>query len=165
MASDSRQKFIELIAKENKSYYLLTEEEYLKTLDHLRIALATKTSKTSYQYRLINRYAILKVGDVDKLVVKTDNKDDPIRYVVAIEQVRTKFLVLLVGGMLCEPVFLGLRQATRNSSSDGPWRPRSAGDGTEKQVLWDQSRMHFCFSGLMRDMPAQKEATEAWPRS
>lgn len=90
MAESNRTKFIELMtefASKHNSPYLLTEKQYAETLATLKSALEKKTTKTNREYRLINRYSILNIGGVDKLIVRNKDAPNSIRYIVSIEQV------------------------------------------------------------------------------
>jgi hypothetical protein len=90
MSGDSRKQFVDLItaaSKNKNSPYLLSESQYGNTLNELRAASEKKTRKTDHEYRLLNRYSIVKVDDVEKLIEKRMLASDPVRYVVPIEQV------------------------------------------------------------------------------
>ena len=98
MSDNKREKFIELVinvAKKNKSPYLLSESDYGNTLAELHAALVKTTRKTDHEYRLLNRYSIVKMDDIEKIIEKRKSPDDSVRYVVPIEQVSASLTVLL----------------------------------------------------------------------
>ena len=98
MADNNRKKFIDLVANIatiKKSSQLLSELQYEKTLMELRIASEKTTRKTAHEYRLLKRYSILKIDGIEKLIEKQKQPDDPVLYVVPIEQVSSSFVCLM----------------------------------------------------------------------
>lgn len=92
---DIRKKFIDQmheIMNGKDSPFLMTEEKYDLTILRLKAAELTTTKKDRSEYRLLDRFSIVKVGEIEKLVQQRQSQNDPIRYVVPIEQMYDKIL-------------------------------------------------------------------------
>lgn len=92
---DNRKRFTDqlmVIANGKGSAFLMTEEKYQLTLGRLKSAQDQKTEKSRGDYRLLDRFKILKVGEIEKLVEQQKSPGDPIRYVIPIEQMYDKLL-------------------------------------------------------------------------
>lgn len=88
--NDKRKLFTEqLIAYSNEitSPYLLSNLQYNKMLIEFRIANEKTTKNTSYEYKLLERYSISKINDIEKLIEKQSDGSENIRYVIPIEQI------------------------------------------------------------------------------
>lgn len=65
--------------------YLIPKDVYNKTIDDLRSATQITATKSRQQYYILQRYEILQCGDIEKLIKKRINNDDPPLYYATLE--------------------------------------------------------------------------------
>ncbi|XP_072380793.1 KRAB-A domain-containing protein 2-like [Diabrotica undecimpunctata] len=68
------------------NHQLFTVDEYYAFLMKVKITKDKTSHKTSEEYQRLSRYDIVKIGNVEKLVVPVKNDRDPIVYYVFMEE-------------------------------------------------------------------------------
>ncbi|XP_020298040.1 KRAB-A domain-containing protein 2-like [Pseudomyrmex gracilis] len=76
-----------LKSKKGKNHQLFTRNKYNLFLMKVKTTKEKTSNKTSEEYQRLSRYDIVKIGNIEKLVVPVKNERDPIIYYTFLEEI------------------------------------------------------------------------------
>ena len=77
--------FLTSIANMGNNVKALSRDRYNIILQQVKSAKCNTAGKSHEDHKLMKRYDIISIGDIEKLIKKRVNEDDPLLYFVANE--------------------------------------------------------------------------------
>ena len=86
--------FLTSIADMGNNVKALSRDRYNIILQQVKSAKCNTAGKSQEDHKLMKRYDIISIGDIEKLIKKRVNEDDPLLYFVANEDLYDKMYVI-----------------------------------------------------------------------
>ena len=79
--------WLESVNGKQKNNTALSTDKYQEQLSILKAAKSKQVNRTVTDYNLLKRFDILSIGDIEKLIKKQKDENDPILYYITNEEV------------------------------------------------------------------------------